>query len=208
MNIGILGGTFDPIHIGHLGISEAAKSYANLEKVLFIPAGNPRLKQGEPLASVEHRLEMVRLAVEGISDFEVCDIEIHRTGPTYSVDTLVELSANLKPTDNLFFILGVDVLGQLHHWKDPERVLALCQMLVLGRPSEHAFDLEECYKRVPKAKERIQLVSAPLIDVSATDIRRRVVAGASLKGLVPDVVAEYIRSQKLYQTIGKGRTTS
>ena len=208
MNIGILGGTFDPIHIGHLGISEAAKSYANLEKVLFIPAGNPRLKQGEPLASVEHRLEMVRLAVEGISDFEVCDIEIHRTGPTYSVDTLVELSAHLKPTDNLFFILGVDVLGQLHHWKDPERVLALCQMLVLGRPSENAFDLEECYKRVPKAKERIQLVSAPLIDVSATDIRRRVVAGASLKGLVPDVVAEYIRSQKLYQTIGEGRTTS
>lgn len=208
MNIGILGGTFDPIHLGHLGIAEAAKSQAKLEKVLFIPAGHPRLKQSDPLASVEHRLEMVRLAIDGNPDFEVCDIEVHRAGPTYSVDTLVELSANLKPTANLFFILGMDVLGQLHRWKDPERVLALCQMLVLGRPGEQDIDLEECYERVPEAKGRVQTIFAPLIDVSATDIRRRVAAGESLTGLVPDAVAEYILSQKLYQSMGEGRTTS
>jgi len=208
VNIGILGGTFDPIHLGHLSIADAARNQAALERVLFIPARHPRLKQGEPLALVEHRLEMVRLAVADDSAFEVSDIEADRPGPTYSVDTLVELSANLGPASSLFFILGMDVLGQLHRWKDPERVLALCQLLVLDRPGEQDFDWPEFYERVPEAKGRVQVVTAPLVDVSATDLRLKSAKGETLSGLVPDDVAEYIRKQKLYLNAREGRTAS
>ena len=208
MNIGILGGTFDPAHLGHLGIANAAKNQESLDRVLLIPAGHPRLKHSVPSASVEHRLEMVRLAVVDTPGFEVCDIEADRPGPTYSVDTLVELSAKMGPTASLFFILGMDVLSQLHRWKDPERVLALCKLLVLDRPGEQDFDWDEFYQRMPEAKGRIQVVTTPLMDVSATELRRKAAAGDVLTGLVPDVVGEYIRRQKLYLTVGEGRTAS
>ena len=208
MNIGILGGTFDPVHLGHLSIASAARNQAALEKVLFIPAGQPRLKQSEPSASVDHRLEMVRLATLDIPNYQVCDIEAHRPGPTYSVDTLVELSDKLGSIADLFFILGLDVLGQLDRWKEPERVLELCQLLVLDRPGEQDFDWTGFYDRIPEAKDRVQLVTAPLVDVSATDLRRRATAGEPLEGQVPDAVAEYIRQQGLYLTAGEGRTTN
>ena len=208
MNIGILGGTFDPVHLGHLSIASAALGQAALEKVLFIPAGQPRLKQSEPSASVDHRLEMVRLATLDIPNYQVCDIEAHRPGPTYSVDTLVELSDKLGPTADLFFILGLDVLGQLDRWKEPERVLELCQLLVLDRPGEQGFDWTGFYSRIPEAKDRVQVVTAPLVDVSATDLRNRATAGEPLEGQVPDVVAEYIRQQGLYLTAGEGRTAN
>ena len=208
MNIGILGGTFDPVHLGHLSIASAALGQAALEKVLFIPAGQPRLKQSEPSASVDHRLEMVRLATLDIPNYQVCDIEAHRPGPTYSVDTLVELSDKLGPTADLFFILGLDVLGQLDRWKEPERVLELCQLLVLDRPGEQGFDWTGFYSRIPEAKDRVQVVTAPLVDVSATDLRNRASAGEPLEGQVLDVVAEYIRQQGLYLTADEGRTTN
>ena len=208
MNIGILGGTFDPVHLGHLSIASAALGQAALEKVLFIPAGQPRLKRSEPSASVDHRQEMVRLATLDIPNYQVCDIEANRPGPTYSVDTLVELSDKLGPTAALFFILGLDVLGQLDRWKEPERVLELCQLLVLNRPGEQDFDWTGFYGRIPKAKDRVQVVTAPLLDVSATDLRSRATAGEPLEGQVPDVVAEYIRQQGLYLTAGEGRTAN
>lgn len=208
MNIGILGGTFDPVHLGHLSIAEAAMANGDLERVLFIPAGHPRLKQAEPLASVEHRLEMVRLAVQTNPRFQVCDIEAQRPGPTYTVDTLVELSAKLGPEANLFFILGMDVLGQLDRWKDPARVLEFCQLLVLDRPGEEGFDWTDFHRSVPGAEGRAQSVAAPVINISATDLRRRAAAGESLAGQVPDSVAEYIREQGLYQTVREGRTAS
>jgi nicotinate-nucleotide adenylyltransferase len=205
VKIGILGGTFDPVHLGHLSIAAAAMDQAGLEKVLFIPAGHPRLKQAEPAATVEQRLAMVRLAVLEEPKFQVCDLEAHRPGPTYTVDTLVELSAKLGPTTDLYFILGMDVLGQLDRWKDPARILELCRLLVLDRPGEQGFDHEdfnqEFYQRVPQAQGRVQTVTAPLIDVSATELRRRAAAGEPLTGQTPDAVAEYIRENGLY---GKG----
>ncbi len=208
MNVGILGGTFDPVHLGHLSIADAAMEQASLERVLFIPAGHPRLKQAEPSASVEHRLEMVGLATASNPRFQVCGIEAHRPGPTYTVDTLVELSAKLGPTADLFFILGMDVLGQLDKWKDPERVLELCQLLVLDRPGEQDFDWPDFYSRVPEVEGRVQTVSAPMIDVSATEIRRKAAAGEDLAGQTPDSVVKYIREQGLYLTAGEGRTAS
>ncbi|MCH7737620.1 MAG: nicotinate (nicotinamide) nucleotide adenylyltransferase [Chloroflexi bacterium] len=205
MNVGILGGTFDPVHLGHLSIADAAMNQAALDRVLFIPAGQPRLKQAEPLASVDHRLEMVRLAIEDRPKFQVCDIEAQRPGPTYSVDTLVELSAKLGPTADLFFILGIDVLGHLDRWKDPERVLGLCRLLVLDRPGEEDFDWPGFYSRVPEAEGKVQVITAPLVDVSGTELRRRASTGEPLTGQVPDAVGGYIREQGFYLTEREGR---
>jgi nicotinate-nucleotide adenylyltransferase len=208
VNIGILGGTFDPVHLGHLSIADAAMDQAELERVLFIPAGQPRLKQAEPSASVDQRLEMVRLAIQDRTGFEVCDLEGHRPGPTYTVDTLVELSAKLGPVTNLYFILGMDVLGQLDRWKDPEQVLSLCRLLALDRPGEQEFDWDGFYERAPWAQGRVQVVTAPLVDVSATELRRQAAAGELLTGQVPDAVAKYIREQRLYLKEREGRTAS
>lgn len=208
MNVGVLGGTFDPVHLGHLSIANAAMEQSALEQVLFIPAGQPRLKQAEPAASVDHRIEMVRLAIAGNKRFQVCDAEARRSGPTYSVDTLVELSAKLGPGTDLFFILGVDVLDQFDRWKDPELVLSLCRLLVLDRPRERDFDWPAFYSRVPEAEGRVQIVTAPLVDVSATELRRLAAAGERLDGQVPDLVAQYIHEQGLYLTARKGRRTS
>jgi len=199
VNIGILGGTFDPVHFGHLSIAKAAMDQARLERVLFIPAGQPRLKEADPAASANHRIEMVRLAIAGNERFQICDMEAHRPGPTYSVDTLEELSAKLGTGTELFFILGMDVLGQLGQWKDPGRVLTLCRLLVLDRPGLGEFDWPGLYHRIPKAEGRVQVVTTPLVDVSATDLRRRVSVGEPLVGQVPKAVARYIHKQGLYR---------
>ncbi len=208
MNIGILGGTFDPVHLGHLNIAKAALDQMDLDRVLFIPAGQPRLKPLQPAVSVFHRIEMVRLAIQGSPKFQICETEAHRSGPTYSVDTLEELAVKLGPEANLFFIMGLDVLGQLDRWKDPGRVVALCRLLVLDRPGEKSFDWPEFYNRVPKAEGRVQLVTAPMLSVSATELRKRAWAGQPLTGLVPDAVAEYIQQHGLYLTEREGRTAS
>ena len=208
MNVGILGGTFDPVHLGHLSIADAAMTQADLERVLLIPAGRPRLKHAEPLASVDQRLEMVRLAVEDHPRYQVCDIEAQRPGPTYTVDTLMELSAKLEPATNLYFILGMDVLAQLDRWKDPEKVLGLCMLLVLNRPGEGDFNWDGFYDRVPWAKGRVRVVTAPMVDVSATELRRQAAAGEMLTGQVPDAVAKYIWEQRLYLKDLEGRPES
>ena len=208
MNVGILGGTFDPVHLGHLSIAESAIEQASLDRVLFIPAGHPRLKQAEPTASVLDRLEMVRLATTDNPRFKVCDLEAHRPGPTYTVDTLTQLTNKLGSTSNLFFILGLDVLGQLDRWKDPVRVLELCQILVSDRPGEQQFDWADFYCRVPEAEGRVLTINAPLIDISATKLRRKVAAGENLAGETPKLVAEYINEQRLYLTTEDERSVS
>ena len=208
MIIGILGGTFDPVHLGHLSIAKAAMDQAELDRVLFIPAGQPRLKPAQPVVSVSHRVEMVRLAIQASPKFQICETEAHRSGPTYSVDTLEELAVKLGPEANLFFIMGLDVLGQLDRWKDPGRVVALCRLLVLDRPGEKNFDWPDFYNRVPKAEGRVQMVTAPILSVSATELRNRASAGQPLTGLVPDAVAEYIHQHGLYLTEREGRTAS
>ena len=200
MKVGILGGTFDPVHIGHLHIAGIALEQASLDRVLFVPAGHPRLKQAEPAASVKHRLEMVRLATADNPRFNVCDLEAFRSGPTYTVDTLTELSGELGPDLELFFILGLDVLRKLDMWKDPARVLRLCQILVFDRPGEQNFDWSEFYRKVPEANQRIRVVTATPMDISATELRRNIAAGRDLKRQIPDSVARYIQDQGFYQT--------
>ena len=197
MKVGILGGTFDPVHVGHLSIAEVALEQASLDRVLFVPAGHPRLKQGEPTASVKHRLEMVRLATADNPKFNVCDLEAFRSGPTYTVDTLTELSDELGPDLELFFILGLDVLRKLDMWKDPARMLRLCKILVFDRPGEQNFDWSEFYRKVPEANQRIRVVTATPMDISATELRRNIAAGIEVEGQIPKSVVGYIQDQRL-----------
>ena len=199
MKVGILGGTFDPVHVGHLSIAEVALEQGSLDRILFVPAGHPRLKQAEPVASVEHRLEMVRLATANNPRFNVCDLEAFRPGPTYTVDTLTELSNELGPDLELVFILGLDVLRKLDMWKDPGRVLRLCQIIVFDRPGEQNFDWSDFYRKVPEANQRVRVVTAPPMDISATELRHNIAVGIEVEGQIPKSVVGYIQDQRLYR---------
>jgi len=200
MRIGILGGTFDPIHIGHLIIAEESRIRLGLDRVLFIPAGQPQLKAEPPVASALDRLNMVQLAMVGNDHFAVAHNEVDRPGPSYTVATLGELSRQLGENTELYFILGIDALQQFHRWKDPERVLELCKLAVVQRPGGQDFELQELFTRYTQAVDKVVVLPSPLIDISATDIRRRVAAGLSLRYLVPDAVERYIREHGLYHT--------
>ena len=197
-HVGILGGTFDPVHRGHLEIACRAMDEASLEQVIFIPASQPRLKSGEPAAPPEQRMEMLRLAVTGIAGFEVSDIELRRTGPTLTVETLRELRQGLGESVELSFILGLDVLDRFDQWVQPERVVELARLLAVSRPGYTGFDWPAFYARNPYAKGRVDCLDSTAIDVSASELRGRIAAGASVTGLLPPAVERYIRGNGLY----------
>jgi nicotinate-nucleotide adenylyltransferase len=203
--IGVLGGTFDPVHSGHLSIAERAVTEAALDRVLFIPAGNPRLKQQKPAAAVGHRVEMVKLAVAGNPKFQVCETEATRPGPTYTVDTLEDLSrkfgSSLASPGGLFFILGLDVLPRLGEWKSPERILELCRLVVVTRPGYSGFEWPGFYSSHPAAENQVELVSSISVDISGTELRKRIASDLSLRGLVPEPVEDYIRAHGLYRGV-------
>jgi len=196
--IGILGGTFDPVHYGHLVAAEDLRQKLGLEEVLFVPAGQPWLKEGMDISRAEHRLEMVLLATASNPHFNVSTVELERPGPTYSVDTIIELKASLSARAELYFMVGYDALAELPRWKEPARLLELCQVVGFGRPGHEEIDLHELDAAVPGASERIMVVDVPQIDISATDIRRRVARGLSIRYLVPEEVERYIAQNGLY----------
>ena len=198
MKIGVLGGTFDPVHLGHLKIAEEVRVRLDLDRVIFIPAGQPRLRADEPLSPVADRLRMVELAAADNPYFQACDIETRRSGPTYTVETLAELQSSLGTGVSLFFIVGVDILGQFHRWKDPERVLELCNLVVVSRPGHGGCDWPEWFRTSVQAEAKVTRLDIPEIDISGTEIRRRLGLGESVEGLVPNAVAEYIRERNLY----------
>lgn len=173
MRVGIIGGTFDPIHLGHLIIAEEARIQLELEQVIFIPTGQPWLKAGRPLTPGQHRLKMVRLAIASNPYFRAASNEVDRPGPSYTVDTLVELREELGPAASLYFILGRDALEQFHQWKEPERLLELCNLVVVNRPGHPKDDFSTLLARYPQAADKVMALSAPLIDISGTEIRRR-----------------------------------
>ena len=198
MRVGVLGGTFDPVHLGHLAITEEVRIKLDLDRVIFIPAGQPRLRGDEYLTPAIDRLRMVELAIGDNPHFQVCDIEIQRSGPTYTVDTLVELGQRLGPDTSLYFIVGADILGQFHRWKDPEKVLEACHLVVVSRPGHQDDDWPEWFRGADSAKDKVIQLEIPMVDISGTEIRRRVRLGESVRHLVPDLVAEYIQDRKLY----------
>lgn len=198
MRIGILGGTFDPIHLGHLLIAEESRVSLGLDRVLFVPAGRPWLKEGQPLTEAFHRVRMVELAIASNPHFRALLNEIDRPGLTYTVDTLQELHAELGAEAELFFILGVDAFESFHRWKQPERVLELSRVVVVSRPGYGEEQLGQIMARYESSRDRIVLLQVHNVDFSATEIRRRAALGLSFKYQVPEAVEKYILEQGLY----------
>jgi nicotinate-nucleotide adenylyltransferase len=200
MNIGVLGGTFDPIHIGHLKVAEETVARLDLPRILFMPAGQPWLKlnNANAISPVQHRLEMVRLGISGKPRFKLSTMEIERTGPTYTVDTIAQLQSQLGEGDEIFFILGWDNLMQLPRWHQPERLIEMCRLVAVPRVDFTLPDLPSLEKELPGITERVILFDKPRIDINASQIRQRVAAGQSISELVPEPVERYIKEHGLY----------
>ena len=196
MRIGVFGGTFDPIHMGHLIVAEDARAALGLDKVLFIPAGQPWFKSYRQITEAHHRLAMVRLAVEGNPSFDVTDIEIRRTGPSYTVDTLAELREQY-PDAEFIVILGVDALREIDRWHQPRKLFELASVVGMARPGT-AINLSVLHAAIPGSSSRIRLLDSALIDISGTEVRQRVAEGRSVRYRVPVAVERYIRENGLY----------
>ena len=200
--VGILGGTFDPVHRGHVEIARLAMEEAGLARILLIPAGQPRLKSAEPSATPQQRMDMLRLAFQDMPGFEVSDVELHRSGPTRTVDTLAELRGSIGPGVELVFILGLDALDRLDQWIQPERVTELARLLAVSRPGYAGFDWGAFYDRNPYARGRVECIDTAAFDISASELRRRLSTGAPVSGLLPEAVEDYIRDNGLYAPQG------
>lgn len=198
MNIGVLGGTFDPVHIGHLVLAEEVRARLGLAEVLFVPAGRPYLKEDTSISAAKHRLQMVRLAITDKSYFKLSTMEIERAGPSYTVDTIAELKSQLSDGDELFFILGWDNLEDLPQWREPRRLISICRLVAVPRVGYPLPDLNSLEKTVPGLSERVVMLDKPEIDISASVIRERVARGLSIEHLVPEAVEKYIGEQGLY----------
>jgi nicotinate-nucleotide adenylyltransferase len=198
VRVGLLGGTFDPFHLAHRRLADAALATLTLDQVIFIPTGQPWLKAGLPLSQACHRVAMVRLAISGQSRYSVSEIEVNRAGPTYTVDTLEQMSLELGPEVELYLILGMDALEHFHRWKEPRRILGLSRLAVAARPGLGGFNLETFLTEFPAAAEAVTPLPVVLPDISATEIRRRAASDGPLDDLVPTGVAEYIRRLGLY----------
>ena len=193
MRLGLFGGTFDPIHLGHLILAEGCRDACALDRVWFVVAGLPPHKQGER-TPVDDRLEMVRIAIAGHPAFEVSDIEAKRPGPHYSVETL-EAIRRERPEDDLFFLIGADSLVDLPGWRQPERIARLATIVVVNRPGlEWAGELPDFG---PEAHP-LRTVSVPPIGIASHDLRRRWAEGRSIRYQVPRGVEAYIEAQGLY----------
>jgi nicotinate-nucleotide adenylyltransferase len=199
MRVGILGGTFDPIHNGHVAAAAAAKDTLGLDTISLIPSHIPPHRHDPVGASSEQRFEMARLAAAEHQGWTASRLELDREGPSYTYDTLVELG---KSSTQIFFITGADAFAEIATWSRYPAVLDLANFVVVSRPGITLDSLRErvpsAFRDRPSAQTRVILVEAPTPDISSTDIRRRVRAGHSLSGFVPDPVARYIAAHHLY----------
>ncbi len=199
MRSGILGGTFDPVHVGHLAAANAAAECAGLDRVVFIPAARPP-HRGPAVAPASDRLEMCRLATAGDSRFEVSDVEVGRAGPSFTLDTLVALRS-ARPGDELLLILGWDAASQFYTWHRPEQVQAIAPIVVVARPGR-AFPQDSDLSTAGLDPVRVVLCPHQTPDVSASEIRDACGAGRSISGLVSAAVEGYISSHHLYRVRG------
>jgi nicotinate-nucleotide adenylyltransferase len=194
--IGILGGTFDPVHNGHLYIANALREALDLERIVWIPAGRPPHKAGQIVSSDRDRLAMLELALAGSEVDQISTIDIERFGPSYTADTLEILAERFAPA-RLFFLMGEDSLRDLPTWHDPERLLRAAELAVAARPGVDV-DLESVARQVPTVRGRVHLVPTEEIAISSSGIRRRVRENQSIHGLVPAAVEAYIQDHGLY----------
>ena len=199
MDTGILGGTFDPIHIGHLIAAEEARVTLGLSEVLFMLAGQPWLKNDRAILAAENRVEMVRLAIASNPHFKLSTMEVERPGESYSVDTLEELHRRYGPDRRWFFILGADSLLTLPQWKHPGRLVQLCHLVVVNRPDFPYRDMATLEETIPGVSRHVTLMDMPEIGISSTDIRERVSQGRSIRYLVSPGVENYILEHGFYR---------
>jgi nicotinate-nucleotide adenylyltransferase len=199
MNIGILGGTFDPVHTGHLVVAEEVTDRLRLDEVVFVPAGQPWLKANNTISAAEHRVQMVKLAIAGKPCFKLSTIEIERPGPTYSVDTIRELREELSTGSELYFVLGWDNLEQLPRWHQPGLLVSMCRLVAVPRVGFAVPDLASLDEDIPGLSQRVIMLDKPQIDISASVIRQRVRQGLPISHLVPEVVEKYIKEHGLYK---------
>jgi nicotinate-nucleotide adenylyltransferase len=195
MRIGLMGGTFDPVHYGHLVIAEVAREEFALDRVLWLPAGDPPHKKNYRISGQEHRYAMALLATGGHERFEVSRWELERPGPSYSIDTISHFRS-VWPEAELFFITGADAILEILTWHRHQEVIRACQFIAVTRPG---YDLAQLHKRLPpEYTRRIAPLTAPGMDTSSTEVRRRVAAGKTIRYLVPEAVEAYIRKHRLY----------
>ena len=196
MKLGVLGGTFDPIHLGHVSAAEAAIDCADLDQVVFVPTGTPPHRP-PAVASGEQRLEMCRLATSGDQRFSVSDIELRRTGPSFTLDTLLAIRG-ANPHAELFLVLGWDAASQLRSWYRPDEVLALAPVIVITRPGRAAPGVDDV-KTAGLDPSRVILCPRPTPAVSGSELRRDLAAGRPVTGRVPEAVEHYIATHHIYR---------
>jgi nicotinate-nucleotide adenylyltransferase len=200
--LGVYGGTFDPIHMGHLIVAEQGREAGRLDRVLFVPAASPPNKAGQRITRFEQRVEMLELAIAGYPPFAIDQLEKERSGPSYTVDTLEELKRR-HPGAQLFLLIGSDSLADLPTWREPARIVANAGLVVMVRPNyppPSAEQLRTALKLAPEVNLEIILVpTPPLVDIASRDLRRRVAEGRSIRYLVPRAVECYIAEKGLYR---------
>jgi nicotinate-nucleotide adenylyltransferase len=199
MRLGLFGGTFDPIHLGHLTVAQSVAEQLDLDQIWFLPAGQPWMRRREWLTPAQQRREMVELAVRSNPRFALCTAELDRPGDTYTVDTLEQLRSERGDDDEFFFIMGADTLVGFSQWKDPARILELATVVVARRPDYSWQMMTALEAQLSCVAQRIRLLQTPLLEVSATEVRRRTSDGQYIRDLVPLAVAEYIEAHGLYQ---------
>ena len=199
MKIGVLGGTFDPIHNGHLAIAEEARAYLNLNEVIFLPAGQPWMKSDRSISPARHRTAMIGLALQARPYFKSSTIEIEHQGPSYSVNSMAELKAQaVEPTD-WYFILGWDNLSKIPQWREPAKLIEMCFLAAVPRPGYERPNMKKLEAALPGISKKVILMDKPRLEISATDIRNKVAQGIPIGGLVPPAVEKYIRENGLYR---------
>ncbi|HEY6571641.1 MAG TPA: nicotinate-nucleotide adenylyltransferase [Candidatus Limnocylindrales bacterium] len=194
-SLGVFGGTFDPVHHGHLALAEEACDALGLASVTFVPAAEPPHKPGTPVTPAEHRLAMVEAAIAGNPRFGCTRIELDRAGPSYTVDTLADMAGRRA---DLWFILSSEALAGLPTWREPDRILELARLAVLPRPGQATIDERWVGEHFPGREDRFRFLPGPLLPISGSVVRQRVAAGRSIRYLVPDAVARYIAQHRLY----------
>ena len=197
MKIGVLGGTFDPIHNGHLAVAEEARAYLNLNEVIFLPAGQPWMKSDRSISPARHRTAMIGLALQARPYFKSSTIEIEHQGPSYSVNSMAELKAQaVEPTD-WYFILGWDNLSKIPQWREPAKLIEMCFLAAVPRPGYERPNMKILEAALPGISKKVILMDKPRLEISATDIRNKVAQGIPISGLVPEAVEKYIRENGL-----------
>jgi nicotinate-nucleotide adenylyltransferase len=191
-----MGGTFDPIHHGHLVTAEEALWQFDLDEVVFVPTGQPWMKADREVTPAEHRYLMTVIATSSNPRFSVSRIEVERQGATYTVETLQELRRMAEDEVELFFITGADAMLEILHWKDPERVLSEAHFIAATRPG---YDIARFEREAPTRDPRVSVMDIPALSISSTDIRRRVEEGEPIRYLVPEGVQTYIEKAGLYR---------